>query len=508
MIYILFGYNMPEYDVELRPHRILHQNTSDNETKIEAVRIGPINFDNIPFICNHNPYQQLQGLKKRVMHKQKELNMKVFNRFKLFVKHRIRELEPLPPLEHNESLLEEWLLAYNHPGTRKNQLRRAWSERPGGVLLPKDYRCKTFTKREWYGEKKYARIINPRSDYFIAQVGPYIHKLDEYLFHKSPYAQWFTKGMTIQEQIEAMNQKFSGYGHFVETDYSSFEGSFRVDYQRAVEWQFMRHMLKNNPQALKLIQPCYKSGYNNHLYNPYIGVQFGGSRMSGDVWTSSMNGFSNLMNMLFLCEEHGTNVTGFVEGDDGIFALSNEEIQPEHYSDLGFTIKMDYKANINECEFCCKVFSPDTLTLLGHPRFAGRSGFTYAKRYFRASQRVKNKLYKAECLSFAYMYNGSPILGPYYYAQLKALGNIKEIWIDHWFHQEYLVNPEVNIQKEKPVHMIDRILYEKKYGISIAQQIAFEEWARAHPLEDYHFPIPDQLTYIEGLSKTSKYYQP
>lgn len=497
---------MPDFESPTRDIDIINQDTDNNMPRIEAIQIGPVNNSVIPFIPNHNPHQMLQGFYKRVAHEQKTPDHKLLEEFYSFVGEQIIKLTPLPPLQYGPQLLEEWLAEYGHNEGRKNQIRNAFARREPFQLLKKDYRCKMFVKREFYGDYKYARMINPRSDEFIAQVGPYIHKIDEYLFHESPFRQWFIKGLNPTEQIEAMAKKFEGGSIFIETDYSSFEGSFTVDYQRHVEWSLMKHMLQNNPEILKVIKPCYKiNGPNNHVFNPFIGAKFSGSRMSGDLWTSSMNGFSNLMNMLFLAKIHGTSVTGFVEGDDGLFSVSNHAITPSDYDALGFSIKLDYQTDISDCAFCQKIFHPETHTLIAPPQVINKSGWTASKAYFNAPAYVKEELYQAVCMSYLSLFPNCPVVSVFFRSQLRNLRMTKRNkenlrFEDSWWEKMFYTHQDYKFLAEQPIDFRDRLLYEKRFGIPVDYQISLENWFRAHPGEDFDidFAVP---SYHEGMAE-------
>lgn len=502
---VLYGYNMPEYKEPIRKTcEISKLNVEDNSTHIEAAQIGPIDISSIPFIPNHNPYQTWQGLKKRVIHAQPHLitdDPKLFKRFKNFVDKQVKQLEPLPPMPFSRELLEQWLLEYGHGECRKNQIRQAYEDRPGHVLNHRDYRCKLFAKREFYPEKKYIRIINPRSDHFVAQLGPYIHKIDEYLFHASPLSGYFIKGCTPEQIVERMNEKFSGQNLFIETDYSSFEGSYSVAYQRAVEWRLLRHMLKHNPHVLKLLEPVYRQGCNNSVYNPFMSVNFSGSRMSGDLWTSSFNGFSNLMNMLFLANTEGLTVDGFVEGDDGLFHISKPALTPKHYEKLGFNIKLDYQYDIADCAFCQKIYHPDTLHLIAPPRSLTWVGWNHAKRYFHASKKIQLELFKSKVRSYYTMYSHSPVVGPVMYAFLQSLSDVRDRPDDDWYWRTIV--DLTKMPEFEPIDMRDRILYEKRFGIPVEYQIYIEETIARDPTADFDVQFPGTQSNLDCFAEVS-----
>jgi len=485
---------MPDFDGELREHSII-KNQDTNEERVEAIRIGPTNTRCTPFIVNHNSHQMYQGMYKRVIHAMKKPNKKVINRFYKFVAQQISQLQPLPPIERNKETLEQWLSIYDRPQSRKDQIRRAFDNRADGHLFRKDYRCKMFIKREFYGDYKYARMINPRSDEFVAQVAPYIHKIDEYIYKESPFGRYFIKGKTPEQIVEALKERFAGQACILETDYSSFEGSFSQDYQKHVEWRVFKRMLQNNREILELIRPCYHK--RNVLYNPFMTCSFEGSRMSGDMWTSSMNGFSNLMNMLFLAHELDVTVDGFVEGDDGIFHLSKPVIKPEHYADLGFTIKLDYVSSVNDAAFCQKTALEGEKTLIGPPQCLSKAGWTCATKYRNMRENRRFELYKAVCMSYYYLYNGCPLLGPSFYHTLQHLSKTKANWnsCDWWWREQF---EGVRLPDYVEPSYQARVLYEVKYGVTVEEQLRIERQF-SEKLTDYELDLPNTPTYTEGI---------
>lgn len=500
---VLYGYNMPEYEGPIRKScHIDFMKTDDNSTHVEAQQIGPINLSSIPFIPNHNPYQTWQGLKKRVIHDQPHLitdDPVFYRRFKNFVDKQVKKLQPLPHMPFSEELLESWLSEYGHGESRKNQIRQAYQDRPGHVLRHRDYRCKLFAKREFYPEKKYIRIINPRSDHFVAQLGPYIHAIDEYIFHQSPLKGYFIKGLKPEEIVNTMNEKFAGQNLFIETDYSSFEGSYSVAYQNIVEWRLLRHMLKHNQHVLDLLRPIYCREINNSVYNPFMSLAFSGSRMSGDLWTSSFNGFSNLMNMLFLCEIHGLTADGFVEGDDGLFHISRPDLTPKDYERLGFSIKLDYQYSIADCAFCQKIYHPDTLHLIAPPRSLSWVGWNHTKRYFNARESIQKELFKAKVRSYYTMYSHSPIVGPVMYALLNSLSDVKDRPDDDWYWNNVVDLTET--PDFVPIDPRDRVLYEKRFGIPVEYQIYVEELVASNPTADFDLLFPGTQSNLDCLGE-------
>lgn len=210
-----------------------------------------------------------------------------------------------------------------------------------------------------------------------------------------------------------------------------------------------------------------------------------------------MNGFSNLMNMLFLAKEKHVALDGFIEGDDGLFSVNNANITPDDYASLGFSIKLDYQTDISDCAFCQKIFHPETKTLLGPPILLNKAGWTASKTYFKSPPRVHDELYKAVCMSYLSLYSNCPVLGPFFESNLSRVMYAKARFEDLWWKNEMK-----NVPKQfkcGTIKMEDRLLYEKRFGVTVDAQIHFEEWARQHPGEDFYLEFPGVKSYNEGL---------
>lgn len=500
---------MKRYSDPIRRINYAYIKDISNIPQIEAISLGPINISQVPFIPSLNSYQLLQGMKKRVIHAQKPGFRKypLSGKFARFVRDHIQRIEPLPHIEMSSQYLESWLTHYDRPEGRKNQIRNAYQLAiDRGVLSSKNFRCKCFGKREFYTDYKYARIINPRDDCLVALLGPYMHDIEQTLFYNSHLSKYFTKGLNHQQMVDKLFELGEGHECFVETDYSSFEGSYSPQYQKVVEYAFFKHMLQNNPEIMKIVDKCYSKPYkfkgkwrepfNNFSYNPFFGINYAGSRMSGDLWTSSMNGFSNLMNMLWVCELSGVVAEGVVEGDDGLFALSSPSLRVDEFDKMGFTIKLDYQVNIYDCAFCKKIINPRTRTLHGSPEFINKFGWCHAKKYFYSSRKIKRELLKSKALSLGHTFNGCPMLGPMAYSVASALSSSK-YRITDWY-TEHIV--KIPLPPYKEPSMDDRLFYEYRFGVSVETQLSFERRIWTHPLEPFDFDFGFK-SYQEGLTE-------
>lgn len=535
---------MPEYTGELRHTFQLDHPPLDTETQLVAFKIGPVNQAITPFMPNRNMFNALQGVKKRVIHKfykneyiypttrrgrprpraswkDKDSYLETipeddaYKRLHHFVQSDIlTKLQPFDTIEISRENLEKWLAVYDRPEARKNQIRQAYdhAEERGFVLSNKDCRCKTFLKKEFYEDRKYPRCINPREDMVVAILGYAIHKLEEYIFHESEFKGYFIKGQTPEEQIETMAEKFQRTDSpKLESDYTSFEGSMTPMYQHITEVAIFRHMFKNSPRILKIIEDLYRQ---TQLRSKLFNIVTIGSRMSGDLWTSLGNGLCNLINVKFLMKEHGIIGDGLVEGDDGLWWFDRPALKPEHFLELGFKIKMDYQYQISDCAFCQKIFNPETHNLLAPPELINRIGWCNNVFYIKQKPRILRGLLAAKALSYLTLYPRCPMISImmtkilHYLSSNTTQKDINEAVSrsssEDWYHKWLL---SLNTSKltrlgslEVPeIDYRDRILFEHRFGVSVELQIIFEY--TFDPSVDFFFQF-DMPNYEEGPHQT------
>lgn len=496
--YIL-GTIMPKYTKETDPNSSIQLFTKPEPQSYHllAKQIGPINPRGIPYVTDRTPASMIEGAKKRIIPKTPKPDPKYLRAVGATVRHILRQLVPLEPLELNEHYIDEFLQHYDKPLKTKKALREAFFDVLSTPLTKRDYIVKTFAKKEFYENEKYSRLIMVRSLRLKALLSNAIHKCDEYLFHHSPLSKYFIKGMTPQEQVDAMAKRFEGHSLFLETDYSSFESSFSPQYQKVVEIAFWKHMLKNNPVILDAVLKSYG---NHKILGPGFRIMKSGGRMSGDLWTSSMNGFSNLVNIMTLARLHNIEFDGFVEGDDGLFWMNHDTLTPEDYARLGFIIKMDYKHRIQDCSFCGKVFDEKSKHVLGTPEQINRVGWTLEKSYWRAKPEKQKELLASKALSLAVLYPGCPCIQARAKSILAAVG--KHRFKRHHFDSNYTLS-YMQTQRNMTIDKIyesltfpeptpeDRMLYEERFGVSVNQQLVYERRVLEDPWADVPLEISD-----------------
>lgn len=410
-------------------------------------------------------------------------------RLRAFVKNfLIKNLKPIPLIQNFQNDVANWLNHVDHyTQKRKEQLKRYAKlievEGLGNPrLLEKHYLCKSFVKREFYEDLKNLRFINSRSDFFKVRVGPYIKLVEEQLY-KLPY---FIKHEDIMD-IPKRLYPLRNCRYFLQTDYSAFESSFSPQYVDAVECELWRYMFQNNKELLHDVMHVYYTdkrvnGFTRRtvrtetLVNKNYVIKAQGIRLSGEMWTSLANGFSNLMNMLFLAHEKHCEVNGLIEGDDGIFGMSEPKFTVNDFASLGFIIKMKYVRNIEDTNFCSNIFNLHDMKLLIEPEQLCRLFWTNNPLYFNCSNKVMKELLKAKAMSLYCLAKYTPILSIFTLKVIDLLRDSKfrmecqskwwDMYLVKWIKDEDFVKQEIT--------MFNRLIYFKHFGVSIDEQIAIE----------------------------------
>lgn len=409
---------------------------------------------------------------------------------KIFVdKWMLKNLVPLPHRQTEERAYFTNWLAQNKSYNEKKKIRMMEIyntlypiQTSKANLREKDYYIKSFIKREFYEVIKVCRMINSRSDRFKMRVAPYIHEIEEQMYRIDNFIKHKQVTLLPRDLVKLKERRW-----ILETDYSSFESGFSPQYTDVVECALWRYMLKNNEEALKDIMKVYyqsRSVGGRTIFRPRIEQLFGnkyhakvvGSRMSGEMWTSLANGFSNLMNMLFFAEQKNLSIYGYVDGDDGIFCMDQPKIEEKQFTELGFKIKMNYGQNLSHTSFCGNVFDTDELLQLVPPEQIARLSWTCSSHYLSSGKVVKEALLRSKAQSLYCLGKHTPIAGKLALKMIQLLGPGRTTMEDQnvwWETQVMALEPNKNFQ---PVDITikSRELYFERFRITIDDQVRIE----------------------------------
>lgn len=425
---------------------------------------------------NHGP-SIVAGFQKRVVNPvPKEFSTARLAKFMAFVDRWLQNnLEPLPA--DTDISVEGWLEDANYPAWRKEELAALDPDEVAN--WPAHIKAKSFIKDEFYAEFKYPRTINPRDDYFKVFSGPIVHRIEQQVF-KLPY---FIKKVPMEKRgAYIMDKVFAPDARYMLTDYTSFESSFLPEVMRACEMRLFKWMTHRLPCGSYWYASIERAATGvQTLVAKTVTTTTEGGRLSGDMWTSLCNGFTNLMNALFAGEELQLGeLFGVFEGDDGLCRYSSGQFpNSEFFKELGFTVKMDIVDEIGKASFCGMVFEPHSCQQMTDPRPVLASfGWTSA-RYLGSKRSKLLGLLRSKALSLAFERPGCPVLSALAHRVIYLTRGIDCRWVaksrntTHWLREriEYVTT---HVAPCETPTMATRELFAELYDIPVEQQLSLE----------------------------------
>lgn len=491
------------YDMSFSDFR--WRNRAIQKTEIGGFKLFNLNLD-VPFCTRHNDKVNAYcGWAKRIVPLMPVPDSIEVNKLGIFVKKWLeKNLQPLPCLDEKDKdiLFDEWLNHGNYNGQRKNQIRKALCLYKQSGIDKHFYENKSFIKQEFYEEPKHVRHINSRSDMFKSLIGPCIHEIEKQIFKNKH----FIKHLPIDELPSKIKNIVMNHPWILETDYSSFESGFNPEYVDNVECNLWRYTLQNNPDLLNYVLGCYYTTTTingKQIYtvrrercSSYNYTYFAtGCRMSGEMWTSLANGFSNLMNMKYLCKKYNLKCDGIVEGDDGLFGLDSKIIQAKDFENFGFKIKMYYTQDLHETRFCGNLFDLVNEQLIISPETITRSAWCCGGKYLYFNTKNKHELIRAKAMSLYCLGKFTPIAQSLSLAILRILGpgqfRIEESK-KYWLREKYNITEKTldkTIFVPLEISNENRMIFNKIYGLDINFQLSLEKhYNESRRLEDLFLP--------------------
>jgi hypothetical protein len=205
-----------------------------------------------------------------------------------------------------------------------------------------------------------------------------------------------------------------------------------------------------------------------------------------------------------------------VEGDDGLFKISGGVLQAEDWIELGFNIKLAYFDDVSEASFCGIIFDREDRETLTDPiEFLAKFGWSKGVLSYCGSKR-RMMMLRAKAFSYIYQYPACPIITAYaqYALRMTRSYDIKHFVQSSKMFDTYERVRLLNALKEptitKPIGIGSRLLVERKFGVSIADQLRIEnELNNCQVLKQFCFNFvnfPDSwghygLHYIDRLDK-------
>lgn len=390
--------------------------------------------------------------------------------FAKFVRSRFRFFHKCVDWESHDS----WLEKTNYSLARKKQLDEAFYVKSGRKWSNKN---KSFIKDEGYDEYKNPRGINSYDDSTKVFLGPYIKSMEKTFFNNK----FFVKGKTNAERDEALRHTF-GVGPVLYTDFSHFESHHRGIYAELFA-DFLLYMGGDCAEyraARRLIL-----GHNVSNFSTIV-AECESRLMSGALWTSFQNSFLNFFVMAYLnftrtADKRSFKIESlkmFIEGDDGIMAAFNYNHRV--IKRLGLCLKIGLAPHFSLASFCGRVISDRCC--FTEPTKAIDKMFWFSMKYSSFKEPLLKALVRARAMSMVENNQHCPILDPlarrivYLTRNVDARAGVKHM--SAWDREKFdLMDLDAlsRIHQKPDIRMGDRVLMENLYGITIDQQLWFEQ---------------------------------
>lgn len=398
-----------------------------------------------------------------------ELDLTVLSELDSFADRFLEDF--VSPVE-TEPDFEEALAETSYNQSRKDQMRELYS-RLAGAPPPLHHRqqVNAFVKVESYQGAKQARMICSRSDWFKAWSLRWFRAIERQVYG----LKWFVKHVPVPERPRLVAEMKLAGMKYVWTDFTAFESSFRPEIMRAVECKLYRWVLRKYPHIADVICNTI-SGTNRIRTRRGVHVVVDGRRMSGDMCTSLGNGFSNLVVTLLSLVRDGNAYEDVVqypalfEGDDGLYAAPRNpgNSTPEG---LGFTIKMTEVEDPCYAGFC-GIVAADGQNLRDPYKFIQTFGWTSSAVDGRQS--LMMQLLRAKSLSAVYETPQCPIVGAIARRGLTLTRGYTPRWVEDGYHQQAAVPRDEGALPEFTPSEEVRAVFARLFGISPADQVAWE----------------------------------
>jgi len=425
---------------------------------------------------NHDPTVKA-GFMKRLCSAPPCGDPAVLLRLREFVRNYVQRY---PRIQHVD--FYEWLEGTPYTNSRKEQLATIFEDLVGGRPTRNESQSvKSFVKSEFYTEFKLPRLINSRHDAFKCVSGPIFKAIEEVVF-KDPK---FIKKTKVSERPALIDGLRTAGSRFYGSDFTAFERHFVPQILQIVEFQLYRHMCGHFPVMSFICKVL--SGKNHLRTRSGLKIVVEGRRMSGEMNTSLGNGFTNLVLAEFIASENHSRISGFVEGDDGIFAVDKVPTVAQ-YAACGFEIKINEFADPREASFCGLVFASSGQVLRDPIKFF--MGFGWTQSYLNAGDVIMDQLLRAKCLSALNETPHCPIIAVLAHEGLKRTNHVAPRFAYDGYHELLDCPRDCQSVVQYAPTAETRALFSKMYGISEAAQLLAEQAIRSGDMASLALIIP------------------
>lgn len=468
-------------DSDMFPHTDIREDVSVKCTTVRTRR--PVAARSLGFhVVGRNPlfhdYNDnktvTQGMRARFLRPVPDVDHHMLRRIRGFTRRILRtEFEPLPA--DADVSTETWLAESSYPEWRRQQIRDA-----GDPYKVKRRRVKPHRKREPYLAWKHVRGINAPGDAEKEEMGGLFHAIDKAVYKQCGY---FMKHKNALEKVKCIREVLGSYAAFIETDHTAFEAHMRRAVAEVIEWQLYRYMVKNlggREDILERLRPSViekqrLSGFNKDLLVKAVAD----ARMSGDLWTSLGNGFTNMIVMRFVaeCLCGWKQCVGFVEGDDGLFGVGGPIPSDADFRSVGFEIKLKQTEDLSESGFCQLYSTPSAEPIVDPVKVLIKSGWTQSKRMRGGPGIIKN-LSIAKAMSMLALSPSNPVTRSMARWILRCHGTEYEQYYDSdsWWTAQLMANFELDSALSCEPSDAQRQLVARVFHVSVEEQLHIENY--------------------------------
>lgn len=347
---------------------------------------------------------------------------------------------------------------------------------------------KCFVKDESYMGYKHPRGIYARVDDCKIFFGPWFKVIEKVVYSLEE----FIKHVPVSERPKYLDDRTWQELMAVGSDFTAYESHFHA-FVIELECIIYRWILQNIPGGIDFVMAffCVATSINKCVFRRFI-VWILASRMSGEMNTSLGNGLVNLLLYEFNNEEKKNKYWCCVEGDDLIGQCSPHPLAAEDYFRLGFNIKFNMFNSVSEASFCGLIYDTEDLVGISDPTKVLLSVGWTSGRYATSSMKTRAELLRAKGYSILAQYPGAPIL------QSLGLMILRVTDGHHWKLPTTMTNYDrkhfTTVHHTKPVPFRTRLLMERVFGYSVAEQEQLEVYLDSlktiqpldHPVIDGH----------------------
>lgn len=436
----------------------------------------------VPFMANTNdPTCIAAAVHHRIGCQRPQVDKTEGARFRRFVSQMLRLWWPSTLKDGDVKGYQAWLESTSYSGSRRAYFKKLHDEHM--MTSERDVGVDAFIKNECYYEPKQPRAILSYSDNSKNIVGAVQEAVDHLTFSHRNYVK-YTDPKTWGQRLSDL----FGSKHVIGTDFSSFEAHHEGVFAEVIhDWMvYMTASLTGISHYHEFVRRMVLGVNKIRFKTHYVWVMQ--RLMSGAMWTSSANGFLNLMIMSYLFSRHmpeaqqaewaAANFVGLCEGDDGL--TLQFDVDYGVVAKLGLNLKFtpgkdDKPITYDQAGFCGIYCDPVTLESVRDPMKVLQKAFVHSQSYKDFSPKKLKALARNRALSTMYLCNDNPILGELCHWICRRTSGIQ---VDER-EKPYLYKIDKEVWKQRPVVSdTSRMLVERNFGVSVHEQLELEDLFR------------------------------